>query len=118
LTKRSRPNLPLSPPTVIKHTEVAIDAAVLDRYAGRYEAQEIGIFNVGRESGFLTIQLPRGWGVPTFRLRPESRQDFFVAELPVRATFQTDDSGRVTGVLVYPPRGQHGIPAKRMSPDK
>jgi len=113
-----RPNLPLEPPTVIKHTEITLDPAVLDAYPGQYEAEEEGIFNVARERDFLTIQLPIGWGLPKFRLRPESRRDFFVAELPIRVTFQVDSAGRVNGVLVYPPRGQHALSANRRSSSK
>lgn len=66
-----------------------------------------GVFVIGRERDFLTIQLPADWGLPKLRLRPESRREFFVAELPLRVTFQPD------GILVYPPRGQRAVPANR-----
>jgi len=113
-----RPNVPLERPTATKHTEINLDSAVLDAYAGQYEAQGEGVFNVIRDREFLTIQLPAGWGLPKFRLRPESRRDFFVAELPVRVTFQTDSDGRVSGLLVYPPRGQHALLANRIRAGK
>jgi hypothetical protein len=41
-----------------------------------------------------------------------------VAELPVRVTFQTDSDGHVNGVLVYPPRGQHALPASRIGSER
>jgi hypothetical protein len=110
-----RPNVPLERPTATKHTEINLDSAVLDAYAGQYEAQGEGVFNIIRDREFLTIQLPAGWGLPKFRLRPQGRRDFFVAELPVRVSFQTDSDGRVSGLLVYPPRGQHALPANRIS---
>ena len=113
-----RPNVPLEKPTATKRTETTLDSAVLDTYAGRYEAPGEGAFTLVRESDFLTIQLPADWGLPKLRLRPESLREFFVAELPLRVTFQTDGEGRVNGVLVYPPRGQHAIPANRMSSDR
>jgi hypothetical protein len=113
-----RPNVPLERPTATKRTEIAVDSAVLDAYAGRYEAQGEGVFIIVREDGFLTIQVPADWGLPKLRLRPESPRDFFVAELPLRVTFQTDGEGRVNGFLVYPPRGQRAIPANRMSSDR
>jgi|SRR5580658_1076653 D-alanyl-D-alanine-carboxypeptidase/D-alanyl-D-alanine-endopeptidase len=113
-----RPNVPLEKPTVVKHTEIAVDSTTLDAYAGQYEVQDEGVFNIVRERDFLTIQLPPGWGLPKFRLRPESLRDFFVAELPVRVTFQTGSDGRVSGLLVYPPRGQHALSASRMHPEK
>lgn len=103
-----RPELPLPKAAVTKRTEISLDMAVLDAYVGRYEAAGEGIFAVEREGGFLTIQAPAGWGLPKLRLRPESRSDFFVAELPLRVTFQPD------GILIHPPRGQRPVPAKRV----
>jgi hypothetical protein len=93
---------------VTKRTEIALDAAALDACAGRYEAKGEGIFVVERELDFLTIQAPASWGLPKLRLRPESPRDFFVAELPLRVTFQPD------GILIYPPRGQRAVPAARV----
>lgn len=111
-----RPDSPLGKPTNAKHTEITIDSALLDKYAGRYEAQGEGIFTVARENNFLTIESPADWGLPKLRIRPESQQDFFATELPVRVTFQNDSDGRVTGLLIYPPRGQKGVPANRLNP--
>jgi hypothetical protein len=48
-------------------------------------------------------------------LHPESRQDFFVAELPMRVAFQFESDGSVKKMLVSPPRGQHAIPAVRLT---
>ena len=53
-----------------------------------YDAKEQGVFPIVRERDFLTMQMPVGWGLPKFRLRPESSRDFFVAELPIRVTFK------------------------------
>jgi serine-type D-Ala-D-Ala carboxypeptidase/endopeptidase len=113
-----RPESALESPVVTKHTEVPLDPAMLNSYAGRYEVKDEGIFRVMRENGFLTFQMPPGWGLPVFRLRPESKQDFFVAELPIRVTFQTADDGRVRGLLVYPPGGQRGLPANRIGSEQ
>ena len=113
-----RPNVPLARPTATKRTETALDSAILDTGAGRYAGQEEEAFVIVREGDFLTIQLPASWGLPKLRLRPESRRDFFVAELPLRVTFQTDSDGHVNGLLVYPPRGQHAIVANRISSDR
>jgi len=111
-----RPDSPLAKPTNTKHTEITIDSALFDKYAGRYEAQGEGIFTVARENNFLTIESPADWGLPKLRIRPESQQDFCASELPVRVTFQIDDDGRVTGLLIYPPRGQKAVPANRLTP--
>ena len=112
-----KPSTPLEPPTITRHAEINLESKILDAYAG-HDAKEEGVFLIVRERDSLTIQLPIGWGIPKFRLRPESPRDFFVAELPIRATFQTDSSGQVNGILVYPPRGQHALPANRITPPK
>ena len=65
-------------------------------------------------SGHLLIESPAEWGLPTLRLRPEGTLEFFTSELPLRVTFQTDGVGRVSGILVYPPRGQRAVPARRI----
>jgi hypothetical protein len=51
-------------------------------------------------------------------LHPENRQDFFVAELPMRVAFQFDSDGSVKKMLIYPPRGQKAIPAVRLTNPK
>lgn len=104
-----RPDLPLpKAATAAKRTEIALDPAVLDAYAGRYEAAGEGIFVIEREGGYLTIRAPESWGLPKLRLRPESRHDFFTSELPLRVTFRPD------GILIHPPRGQRAVPAARV----
>ncbi len=113
-----KPSTPLEPPTVTRHTEINLESKILDACAGHYDAKEEGVFLIVRERDFLTIQMPVGWGLPKFRLRPESSRDFFVAELPIRVAFQTDTNGQVNGILVYPPRGQHALPAHRISLDE
>ena len=112
-----RPNRPLRKPAVTKRTEITLESAILDSYAGRYTSGTEA-FVIAREAAFLTIQLPADWGLPKLRLRPESLLDFFAAELPLRVTFQTDTKGQVTGLLIHPPRGQKAIPASRIQPDK
>lgn len=108
-----RPNRPLAKPTTTKRTEIAVDSAILDTYAGRYTSGTEA-FIITREGAFLTIQLPADWGLPKLRLRPESLRDFFAAELPLRVKFQADDDGQVAGMLLYPPRGQQAVPATRI----
>lgn len=110
-----QPDFPLETPSITKtRTEIALSVAALDRYAGRYEAADEGVFTVVREDTFLTFEAPGEWGLPKLRLRPESAQDFFVNELPLRVTFESDTAGAVTGALIYPPRGQKAIAAKRL----
>jgi CubicO group peptidase (beta-lactamase class C family) len=108
-----RPGIPLTGTKPVKHTEIVLDPAILDSYAGRYEAKGEGVFIIAREAGGLTIQSPGDWGLPKQHLRPESARDFFVSELPLRVTFQTNSRG-VSGMVVYPPRGQAGVVATRI----
>lgn len=91
-----------------------MSVAALDRFAGRYEAAGEGVFVVVREDTYLTFEAPGEWGLPKLRLRPETAQDFFVNELPLRVTFEIDTKGVVTSALIYPPRGQKAIVAKRL----
>jgi len=107
------PFFPLEHPAAAKHVEINLEEDLLRSYAGEYEEPDEGVFQVGRENSFLTIQVPVSWGLPKFRLRPESQRDFFVADLPMRVTFQVDEKGHVSGMLFYPPRGQHALTAKR-----
>jgi CubicO group peptidase (beta-lactamase class C family) len=110
-----RPGFPLEKPNATKRTEIALDRATLATYVGNYEASGEGNFEVVREGDSLAIRAPAEWGLPKFRLHPESRQEFFVAELPMRVAFQFESDGAVTKMLVYPPRGQHAIPAARLT---
>jgi CubicO group peptidase (beta-lactamase class C family) len=108
-----RPEYPLKTPTAARRVEIALDPALLDTYAGRYDAAGEGVFAVVRQGDFLAIELPADWGLPKLRLRPESAREFFVAELPLRVAFQSDGKGRVTSLLVHPPRGQKAVLATR-----
>jgi CubicO group peptidase (beta-lactamase class C family) len=107
-----RPSRPLAKPAATKRSEITLDSTTLDSYAGRYSA-EAEAFVVAKDGDFLTILLPADWGLLKLRLRPESLRDFFVAELPLRVTFQTNADGKISGLLIHPPRGQNPIPARR-----
>lgn len=109
-----QPSFPLARPVAARRTEISLDVDVLDRYVGHYESPGEGIFTLTRDGTHLVLESPAEWGLPNLRLRPESRADFFAAELPLRVTVQVDGDGRATGLLVYPPRGQEGHPAARI----
>jgi serine-type D-Ala-D-Ala carboxypeptidase/endopeptidase len=111
-----KPSLPLQQVTRARHTEITLDAATLDSYAGRYDLQDEGVTTIARDGGLLTIELPASWGLPKLGLRAEGQRDFFATELPLRVTFEVDANNRVTGMLVHPPRSQRTIPAQRLQP--
>jgi len=107
----ARPTMPLAAPLppAPRKTEIAIEPALLDAYAGAYEPGPGAVFTVTREGDALMIQIP---GIPKLRLRPESPRDFFVAEnTRVTVTFNVDAGGRVTGLLLKAPTGN--VPAVR-----
>jgi CubicO group peptidase (beta-lactamase class C family) len=106
-----QPNIPLEQPARARHTEVTLDTATLDNYAGRYDMQDEGAVVITRENALLTIELPASWGLPKLRLHAEGQRDFFATELPLRVTFEVDDAGHATGMQLRPPRGQRAIAA-------
>lgn len=110
-----RPDFTLAKPApVVLHKEIPLDAAVLGRYVGRYQAQGEGIFAVALEGDHLTFAAPTDWGLPKMRIRPESKQDFFASELPLRVAFQVGPNGSAVGMMIFPPRGQKGLAAKKI----
>jgi D-alanyl-D-alanine-carboxypeptidase/D-alanyl-D-alanine-endopeptidase len=108
-----RPDMPLQPPTPLRHAEITLPPATMDRYAGRYTADGVGVFTIELDHGRLFLKAPADWGLPRFQLHTESAREFFVEEMPMHVTFQLDAKGRVAGALVYPPRGQRGISATK-----
>ena len=85
-----QPSVPLEQPPRARHTEITLDAAVLDKYVGRYDMQEEGVVVIARDGTLLTIELPSSWGLPKLRLHAEGQRDFFATEVPLRATFEAD----------------------------
>lgn len=111
-----QPSLPLEQVTRARHTEITLEAATLDLYAGRYDLEDEGITTITRADALLAIELPASWGLPKLQLHAENQRDFFATVLPLRVTFEVDANNRVTGMLVHPPRGQRAIPARRLQP--
>jgi D-alanyl-D-alanine-carboxypeptidase/D-alanyl-D-alanine-endopeptidase len=110
-----RPEFPLAKPVpMIRRTEIEVAPALLDSYVGQYQVAGEGTFDVARTGEFLTIRFPDDWGLPQLRLHPDAIADFFSTELLLRVRFQTSTDGRVTGLLLDPPRGQHTIVANRV----
>jgi len=95
------------PPTPPK--EVAIDVATLKQYVGKYELQPGVVFDVQAEGTQLTIQLT---GQGRFPVYPESKTRFFYKVVEAAVTFQLDDEGKVTGLVLH----QNGMdqPARRL----
>jgi CubicO group peptidase (beta-lactamase class C family) len=100
--------LPPRPP-LKKHTQVAVNGEVLDRYVGRYGTPPDLILTVRREGDHLSVQEN---DEPKQDLLPESETDFFSTVADDVMTFQVDGAGRVTGVTLHT-EGKD-IPIKRI----
>ncbi|MCI0414635.1 serine hydrolase [bacterium] len=109
-----RPDFPLEHPKPVPK-EISLESSILNAYVGRYDAAGEGVFAIIREGDALMLESPESWGLPRLRIRPESEMNFFASELPLRITFQRGSDGSVIGILIYPPRGQKAVPAKRIS---
>jgi CubicO group peptidase (beta-lactamase class C family) len=110
-----RPTLPLEAPTVSRHVEVAVPAAVLARYAGRYRADGEGVFELSWNGKVLSLLAPTDWGLPTLVLHPEGERALFALELPLTLTVEAGADGVARAILIHPPRGQHMVRAERMA---
>jgi CubicO group peptidase (beta-lactamase class C family) len=107
-----RPSLPLdkSPAPKVRK-EIAVDAQLLDRYAGQYRPSPEWVYIVTHEGGALRMQLP---AAPKMRLYAETQRDFFLKDSDIQVTFQTDDRGQATGLVLHI-WGMH-VPAPRIGP--
>jgi serine-type D-Ala-D-Ala carboxypeptidase/endopeptidase len=96
----------LQPPK--QRQEVKVDAAVLEKYTGRYQLAPNFIMAITRDGDRLYSQAT---GQPVFEIFAESARDFFVKAFDARLTFVVDANGRATSLVLHQ-NGDH--PAKRM----
>jgi hypothetical protein len=101
------PTAPLLPAPKTRQ-EIAVDAKVLDGYVGIYELAPKFVLTVTREGNQLFAQAT---GQPKAELFVESNKEFFYKVVDAQITFQTDDQGRATGLILHQ-NGDH--PAKRV----
>jgi CubicO group peptidase (beta-lactamase class C family) len=92
-----------------KRKEVVVDAKLLDRYVGRYGEPSNFILTIKREGNHLTIQENDG---PKQELFAESENDFFSKLNDDALTFQVDNQGRATAMVLHV--GGKDIPIKRI----
>ena len=104
------PRIPLRPPTpVVTRDEVELGPEILDRYVGRYELAPQVEMTIARGGDGLTAQLT---GQPAFPIFPESKTEFFLRVVEAQLRFTLDDTGEVSGLILY----QNGleIPGRRV----
>jgi len=99
--------LPPRPP-LPRHTPVAVDAAVLRRYTGRYLIPPDIVLTVRWEGTHLTVQENEE---PRQDLVPESSTRFFTVAEDVY-TFETDAQGQATGLTLHV--DDKDVPARRI----
>ena len=80
------------------HKSIALDAKILEKYVGRYQAAPARIFAVTLEDGHLFTQMT---GQVKIEVLPESERDFFVKDLDAQLTFLTNAQGKVTEVVLH-----------------
>jgi serine-type D-Ala-D-Ala carboxypeptidase/endopeptidase len=95
------------PPKVRK--EIALDAKILDNYVGRYELSPAFRIEITRDGDQLFAQPT---GQPKVPLFAESEREFFFKVVDAQITFEVDDKGRATGLVLH----QFGakMPGKRV----
>jgi serine-type D-Ala-D-Ala carboxypeptidase/endopeptidase len=97
----------LPPPQ--EHREITVDPKLLNNYVGQYQLAPNFILTVTREGDKLMTQATGQSKVQVF---PESDHEFFLKVVDAQITFQSDSTGRATGLILH----QNGadISAKRI----
>jgi D-alanyl-D-alanine-carboxypeptidase/D-alanyl-D-alanine-endopeptidase len=78
--------------------EIVVDPKLLDRYVGRYELAPNFILTVTRDAGRLFVQAT---GQARFEAHAESERDFFYRIVDAQITFETDNQGRATRLILH-----------------
>jgi hypothetical protein len=77
---------------------VKVDAAVLEKYTGRYQLAPNFFIAVSREGDQLYAQAT---DQPRFQLFAESPREFFLKVVDAQITFVVDESGRATSLVLH-----------------
>jgi CubicO group peptidase (beta-lactamase class C family) len=91
------PALALLEPPKQRH-EVKVDAAILEKYTGRYQLAPSFIITITREGDQLYAQATNQ---PRFEIFAESEREFFFKVVDAQLTFVVDSSGRATSVVLH-----------------
>jgi len=104
---KNTPGNQIGPP--IQRQEVKVDAAVIEKYTGRYELAPNFILSVTRDGDHLYAQAT---GQPRFEIFAEDDHNFFLKVVDAQLTFVVDATGRATSLVLH----QNGAnsPGKRI----
>ncbi len=88
---------------------ITLDAAALDRLAGKYNLPPLANITVARDGDALEFEIS---GQPKIRLYPESPQRFFTrASADLAISFETDEAGAATKLVIH--QSGQNVTAKR-----
>jgi CubicO group peptidase (beta-lactamase class C family) len=89
--------LPLSPPPQM-HTAISLDPKIFDNYIGRYQLTSNLALTITHEDARLMVQ-PTGQN--KFELFPESVTEYFAKVGEITISFETNDLGVATALIVH-----------------
>jgi len=90
-------------------TEVKVDPKIFDAYVGQYQLGPNFIITITKEGDRLMIQAT---GQPKFDLFPESESKYFLKVVDAQITFEKDETGKVTRLILHQGGDQ---PAKKIN---
>jgi serine-type D-Ala-D-Ala carboxypeptidase/endopeptidase len=82
----------------VERKQVALDAKVLQEYAGVYEIAGAALMTVTVEDGHTYVQIT---GQPRFEAFAEKRDEFFLKVVDAQITFVRNDAGAVTSLVLH-----------------
>jgi tetratricopeptide (TPR) repeat protein len=93
----------------LENKSVAVDSKTYDVYAGEYEVSPTFMVKVFKEGEKLMTQAT---GQPVFELFPEGENKFFLRVINAKVTFNRDEKGTVTGLIIH--QGGRNVPGKKI----
>jgi hypothetical protein len=80
-----------------ERTATSLDPGTLDLYVGKYQFAPSAILTISRDGDHLMAQLT---GQPKVELYPESEHEFFLQVVDAQVSFEVNDRGRVTALVL------------------
>ncbi len=81
-----------------ERAEIHVDAEILESYVGDYALTPDFIITITVEEGLIWAQAT---GQQNFRIYPESETRFFYKVVDAQISFEVNDAGTVTGLVLY-----------------
>lgn len=94
---------------MVKRTVVEVAPEILRRYCGDYKVNENLNLTISLEKGQMFAQAT---GQQKVELFPESETEFFLKVANAQVTFELDEKGAVTGLILH--QGGQDIRAERV----